>query len=77
MTRLFKGDAPENGIVSLAFADNPDRLSFTLTPGDSAILFFKEAAPGVYTFVDPFVGKMPLTSPYVAASNGVTTIELL
>ncbi len=77
VTRVLKGNALENGIVSLAFADNSYRLPFTLTPGDSAILFLKEAASGVYTFVDPFVGKMPVTNRYVAASSDATTLELL
>ena len=65
VTRVLKGNVSENGLVSVAFADNADRLPFTLTPGDSAILFLNAAQRGVYTFVDPYVGKLPVTSRYV------------
>jgi HEAT repeat protein len=77
VTRVLKGVATEGELARVAFAEDPDRLPMSLTPGETVILFLRAPQQGVYTLVDPFVGKMPVTSRHVAAPPNATTTGLL
>lgn len=77
VTRVLKGDVPEHELIALAFSQNHNLLPFSVQPGETAILFLNAAQQGIYTFVDPYGGKMPVTSRYVPAPIGATTTELL
>jgi HEAT repeats len=61
------------GVVNVGFLRNPDVLATTLDENEYALLFLTRAADGRYTFADPQVGKMPITSRNVPFAGKAQT----
>ena len=61
------------GVVNVEFLRNPDVLATTLDENEYALLFLTRVADGRYTFADPQVGKMPITSRNVSLAGTAQT----
>ena len=70
--QIFKGTVP-GGVITVEFSRNPDALAATLDQNDYALLFLAGTRNGAYTFADPQVGKMPITSRNVSLAGAQTT----
>ena len=70
--QVLKGTVP-GGVITVEFSRNPDALAATLDQNDYALLFLAGTRNGAYTFADPQVGKMPITSRNVSLAGAQTT----
>lgn len=66
---VLKGKVEANPIT-VEFLENPEIPALTLEQDEYALLFLTNGPSGAYTFADPQVGKMPITSA------GVPSLEL-
>ena len=62
-----------SGVVTVEFLRNSGGLTTTLDQDEYALLFLTAAPDGGYTFADPQIGKMPITSRNVPAAGASQT----
>jgi len=70
--RVLKGNL-EAKVISVEFLKNPTVPGLTLEENEYALLFLNSGQDGKYSFVDPQVGKMAITSQHVPSAEAVET----
>jgi len=65
----------ETKVITVGFLENPEVLALTLEPNEYALLFLKSGQDGKYSFADPQVGKMAITSQNVPLAETAQTTE--
>jgi hypothetical protein len=70
--RVLKGRV-EGNVIAVEFLKNPEALPLTLEENEYALLFLQSGHDGRYTFADPQVGKMPITSQNVPVADAAQT----
>ena len=70
--KVLKGTV-QGRVINVEFLKNPDVLAMNLEENEYALLFLKAGHDGRYTFVDPQVSKMPITSQNVPSTDAAQT----
>jgi hypothetical protein len=71
---VLKGNV-EAKVITVGFLENPEVLALTLEPNEYALLFLNSGQDGKYSFADPQVGKMAITSQNVPLAETAQTTE--
>jgi len=69
---VLKGKV-EGGVIAVEFLKNPEVVAVNLEGNEYALLFLNREPDGKYTFADPQVSKMPITSQNVPSAAAAQT----